>query len=74
MENKNEISLVGELNILLQDEDLTNEKLREASESLLPRIANYLNDQKRFFDLIENGNITINDTIKELDSFIERLK
>lgn len=36
--------LRNELNSLLQDEDLTDEKLREASEGLLPIIADYLNN------------------------------
>lgn len=35
--------LVNQLNELLSDEDLTDEKLREASEGLLPNIADILN-------------------------------
>lgn len=35
--------LVNQLNQLLSDEDLTDEKLREASEGLLPNIADILN-------------------------------
>lgn len=37
---------VEELNKLLSDEDLTDEKLREASERLLPNIADFLNKTK----------------------------
>lgn len=40
---KNGIKLLEMLNNLIQDEDLTNEKLREASEGLLPNLADYLN-------------------------------
>lgn len=35
--------LSEKLNILITDEDLTDEKLREASEDLLPKIADYFN-------------------------------
>lgn len=34
--------LLSELSELLNDEDLTDEKLRDASEDLLPRIHDYL--------------------------------
>jgi len=35
-----------ELQLLLSDEDLTDEKLREASEGLLPNILQFLNKKK----------------------------
>lgn len=37
------IKLIDQLNALLMDEDLTDEKLREASEGLLPNLVDYLN-------------------------------
>lgn len=45
--------LVNQLNQLLSDEDLTDEKLREASEGLLPNIADMLNADIRKDDLYE---------------------
>lgn len=39
--------LAKEPNKLLSDEDLTDEKLREASEGLLPNISDYLNNKIR---------------------------
>lgn len=45
--------LVNQLNQLLSDEDLTDEKLREASECLLPNLADVLNRDMRLDDSIE---------------------
>lgn len=44
------IQLIKNLNLLVQDEDLTDEKLRDASEGLLPNLADYLNGCEHIAD------------------------
>lgn len=72
--NQNNENMIEQLNSLLNDVNLNDEKLINASVGLLPNLSNFLTDLKKFFDLVEDDKITINDTIRELDHFIERLK
>lgn len=55
--------LADQLNALLWDEDLTDEKLREASEGLLPRIADYLNGVTEW--------ISVNDRLPDSENYYD---
>lgn len=56
------IELVDMLNTLLEDEDLTDEKLRDASEGLLPNLADNLN--ACIAEDLCLGNIDLSDSVK----------
>ena len=67
------MNLSEQLRILMQDEDLTDEKLRDASEGLLPKISDFLNDLETFLIAVAEGEYSTGDTMVSMEYYLNKL-
>lgn len=68
------MSLTEKLNVLLQDEDLTTEKLENASGDLLPKIADFLNELEEFLIAVDEGEYSTGDTMESMEYYLNKIQ
>ena len=68
------MSLTEKLNILLQDENLTTEKLENASGDLFPKIADFLNELESFLIAVDEGECSMGDTMESMEYYLNKIQ
>lgn len=68
------MSLTEKLNLLITDEDLTTEKLEDASNDLLPKIAHFLNELEEFLIAVDKGEYSSGDTMESMEYYLNKIQ